>query len=77
MARSVMRGRRQWMPFVVRTTRGRSVARPASSRSRSTHGPAQLITTRALIVDTCAVSRSRTRTPSMPSPLRTISSTSQ
>ena len=35
------------MPFVVRTTRGVSVVSPASSRTRSTHGPEALTTTEA------------------------------
>src|SRR5262245_6365349 len=57
MARSVIRGSRQWMPLVVRLTRGRSTASPARWRNRSTHGPPQLRTTRALTVVTCPLSR--------------------
>ena len=77
-ARSVMRGSRQWIPFVVRITRGRSVgdpghlAKPVDPRARAVdHDPSADRSTR------CPVRRSRTRTPSMPSSPRTNSSTSQ
>ena len=72
-----MRGSMQWMPLVVLSTRFPASLTPASSRRRSTQGPAQLTMTAARTACTRPVSRSRTRTPSMPPAPRVTSSTSQ
>ena len=78
MARSVMRGNRQWMPFVRRSTwRPRSLT-PASSRKSSTHGPAAFTMTRAPSVATVPGSKSRAVTPATaPRLSRTTDSTWQ
>ncbi len=76
-ARSVILGRRQWMPLVVRSTRGRPPATPAMPRTRSAHGPAQFTMTRAATAWPCPLRRSRTPIRTVPSRSRATPSTSQ